>query len=152
MGSMEEIDIHITIYYWCMACASSDVNEFLTDFINNFTFLLQNGITVSDIKYTITIGTILCDASARTFITCTKNYTGYFSCPKCIQEDDFVLNRVFLEIHNTLRTDEAFKNRSQPEHHIDDSILEKLPVGMISQIPLDYMHLICLGVTKRLQI
>jgi len=39
---------------------------------------------------------------------------------------------------------------SQPEHHTGDSILEKFPIGMISQIPLDYMHLVCLGVTKQL--
>ncbi|KYN22279.1 hypothetical protein ALC57_05315 [Trachymyrmex cornetzi] len=54
------------------------------------------------------------------------------------------------QIHNTFRTDETFKNRSQPEHHTGDSILEKLPIEMVSQIPLDYMHLVCLGVTKRL--
>jgi len=154
MGSIEGIGIYtspfiIGVYHGM--CKPSDVNEFLSDFINNFTFLLQNGITVSDIKYTVAIGAILCDAPARAFITCTKSHTRYFSCPKCIQEGDFVLNRVvFPEIHNTLRTDEAFKNRSQPEHHTGDSILEKLPIGMISQIPLDYMHLVCLGVTKRL--
>lgn len=92
----------------------------------------------------------MCDAPARAFITYTKNHTGYFSCPKCTQEEDYIKAMVFLETHNTLRTNESFKNRTQPEHHTGDSILEKLPIGMISQIPLDYMHLVCLGVTKRL--
>lgn len=36
------------------------------------------------------------------------------------------------------------------EHHTGDSILEKLGIGMVTQIPLDYMHLVCLGVVKRL--
>ncbi|EFN77288.1 hypothetical protein EAI_00144, partial [Harpegnathos saltator] len=40
--------------------------------------------------------------------------------------------------------------RSQTEHHTGDSILENLSIEMVSQIPLDYMHLVCLGVTKRL--
>jgi len=58
MESIEGIDIYISSFiigvYHGM-CKPS-VNEFLTDFINNFTFLLQNGITVSDIKYTVAIG------------------------------------------------------------------------------------------------
>lgn len=32
---------------------------------------------------------------------------------------------------------------------MDDSVLENLSIGMVSQIPLDYMHLVCLGVTKK---
>ncbi|XP_029162883.1 uncharacterized protein LOC114934364 [Nylanderia fulva] len=154
MGSIEGIDIYtspfiIGVYHGM--CKPNDANEFLTDFINDFISLSQNGITVLNNKYTVAIGAILCDAPARAFITRTKGHTGYFSCPKCIQEGDFVHNRVvFPQTHNTLRTDDAFKNRAQPEHHTGDSILEKLHIGMISQIPLDYMHLVCLGVTKRL--
>ncbi|KYN15853.1 hypothetical protein ALC57_11934 [Trachymyrmex cornetzi] len=54
------------------------------------------------------------------------------------------------ETHSMLRTDDTFKNRIHIEHHTGDSILEKLAIGMASQISLDYMHLICLGVVKRL--
>jgi len=70
---------------------------------------------------------------------------------KCIQEGDFEHNKViYLETHNTLRTNDTFKRRTQIEHHTGDSILEKLDIGMVSQIPLDYMHLVCLGVMKRM--
>ncbi|XP_070529838.1 uncharacterized protein [Cardiocondyla obscurior] len=69
---------------------------------------------------------------------------------KCTQEGDYIRSVVYLETCNTLRTDNSFRNRTQPEHHTGNSILEKLPIGMVSQIPLDYMHLVCLGVTKRL--
>lgn len=91
-----------------------NANEFLTDFINDFTILLQNGITVSNIKCTVAIGAILCDAPAKAFITNTKHHTGYFSCPKCTQEGDYIKTVVFLETHNTLRTNESFRNRTQP--------------------------------------
>lgn len=68
-----------------------------------------------------------------------------------MQESDFVYNRVvFPEINCTLRTNESFRSRSQDEHHIGDSILENLPIDMISQIPLDYMHL-SLGSRRLLQ-
>lgn len=38
----------------------------------------------------------------------------------------------------------------QPEHHRISSILENTGIGLVSQLPLDYMHLVCLGIMKRL--
>ncbi|CAG7719096.1 unnamed protein product [Allacma fusca] len=49
-----------------------------------------------------------------------------------------------------LRTDELFRSRDDPLHHIGQSIIEELPINMIARIPLDYMHLICLGVMRKL--
>lgn len=76
--------------------------------------------------------------------------TGYFGCTKCIEEGDFINNcMTFPELHNPLRTD-TFKCRLQEEHHRKNSILESLNIGMVSKIPVEYMHLIYLGVMKRL--
>lgn len=44
---------------------------------------------------------------------------------------------------------QIFRNRTQPEHN-GDSLLEKLPIDTVSQIELDYMHLVCLGITKQM--
>jgi len=41
-----------------------------------------------------------------------------------------------------LRTNDTFKNRIYIEHYTGDSILEKLDIRMISQIPLVYMHIL----------
>lgn len=154
MASIENISIHTSPFIIGMyhgMCKPNDANDFLTGFINEFLFLSENGIIVCNNKYKVSIKAILCDAPAKSFITYTKGHTGYFSCTKCIQEGDFIMNRVtFPETNNILRTDDSFKNRTQIEHHTGDSILEKLSIGMISQIPLNYMHLVCLGVTKRL--
>lgn len=38
----------------------------------------------------------------------------------------------------------------QEEHHTGNSILEELPIGLVSQVPFEYMHLVCLGVTRKL--
>lgn len=114
---------------------------FLTDFVNDFIFISRNGIIVSNIKYSVSINAIVCDTPAKCFITYTKGHTGYFSCSKSTQEGDFVHNRIiFPETHNTLRTNDMFKNRSQIEHHTGNSRLENLSIGMVSQIPLDYTH------------
>lgn len=49
-----------------------------------------------------------------------------------------------------LRTDESFRNRLQPNHHSEYSILEQLPIDMIRSFPTsDALHLLDLGITKR---
>ncbi|XP_075559920.1 uncharacterized protein LOC142591476 [Dermacentor variabilis] len=49
-----------------------------------------------------------------------------------------------------LRTDADFDQRVQEEHHVSETPLSALPIGLVSQFPLDYMHLVCIGVTKKL--
>ena len=44
----------------------------------------------------------------------------------------------------------CIRDRVNEKHHLGPSALGSLPVGMVSQFPLDYMHLVCLGVTRRL--
>lgn len=37
-------------------------------------------------------------------------------------------------------------------HHTGHTILQKIPnLGLVTEVPLDYMHLICLGVVKKLR-
>lgn len=47
------------------------------------------------------------------------------------------------------RTDDDFRQQSDPNHHVAVSPLAVLPLGLISQFPLDYMHVVCLGVVRR---
>lgn len=49
-----------------------------------------------------------------------------------------------------MRIDESFRNKQQEEHHTGDTILQELNIDMVIQIVIDYMHLICLGIMKRL--
>lgn len=49
-----------------------------------------------------------------------------------------------------LRTDQSFLNQEQPYHHTGRSRLEVIGAGLVSQFRLDSLHLIYLGVFKRL--
>nr|CAI5843570.1 unnamed protein product [Callosobruchus analis] len=50
-----------------------------------------------------------------------------------------------------IRTDAKFRRKEQENHHTGTSVLENLPgLDMIKSFPLDYMHLLCLGVVKKL--
>lgn len=57
---------------------------------------------------------------------------------------------LFLEMDAPLRTDDNFLQRVNEDHHIEKFIFEEVNVGMVSQFPVEYMHLVCLGVTKKM--
>ncbi|CAH1103751.1 unnamed protein product [Psylliodes chrysocephalus] len=126
-------------------------NEFLNQFCQEIIELQENGFLFRNRTLHINISHIVCDAPARAYITCTKSHTGYHGCSKCIQEGEFKLNRMtFPDPNSTPRTDDSFRTKSDEYHHTGISLLENLNIGMVTQIPIDYMHLVCLGVTKRL--
>lgn len=55
---------------------------------------------------------------------------------------------LLTEADHARRTDDDFKQQKNKLHHKGESPLLKLPIGMVSQFPLDYMHFVCLGVIK----
>lgn len=62
-----------------------------------------------------------------------------------------VQNRVvYLKTDIILRTDESFRNQSQIGHHNNVTPLAKLPLDLVQDFPFEYMHLVCLGVTKKI--
>lgn len=130
----------------------NDANTFLENFVSEYNNIKQNGgIEIVNKIVPLHINAIICNAPARSFVTGVKGHNAYFACGKCTTEGDFFKNRVtFPELTATLRTDYSFSNRLQPEHHKYKSCLENLGIGMVTQVPNDYMHLVCLGVVKRL--
>jgi len=134
----------------------NDVDIFLKPFVEEAKAIFDSGLDVGRRIISIKLNAIICDAPAKSFVCGIKSHNAYFSCTKCIQEGDFINNRiVFLELDSTLRTDYSFKIRQHKEHHIEKyqtqpTIIETLNIGMVSNIPLDCMHLIFLGVSKRL--
>lgn len=95
---------------------------------------------------------LICDTPAKSFVLSTKGHSGYFSCHKCCVEGEFVNKTLcFPETKFDLRTDHTFRNRLQEEHHTGISCIENISnFDLIRGVPLDYMHLICLGIVKRL--
>ncbi|XP_048515587.1 uncharacterized protein LOC125502070 [Athalia rosae] len=125
--------------------------EVLEEFINEFNTLTREGFEFSGTRYTIAIRAVICDSPARAFITCAKGHTGYFGCSKCLQEGEYRQHKMlFLDENHPLRTDSGFKNRVNEEHHTGISPFEHISLLMVSTFPLDYMHLVCLGVVKKM--
>lgn len=82
-----------------------------------------------------------------------QGHTGFYSCPKCITKGIHVQHRTtFPEINEQLRTDESFLDLTD-QHHLranQHCPLVSIGVGCVSQIPIDYMHNVLLGVFRSL--
>lgn len=136
----------------CYFGKKADANEFLQKFVNDINNLINKGVTYNGTTFSVLIHSIICDAPAKSFITLPKGHTGYLSCSKCTIEGDFIANRIcFPSFDYQIRTDDSFSNQIQEEHHLGHSILLNISnFGIVSHISLDYMHLICIGVVKKL--
>lgn len=132
----------------------SDPNEFLQDFVNEVIVLTRNGIQLENRVFSVEISNFICDAPARSFVTCTKGHSGYFACPMCIIEGDHSHSRViYIDKQNPARTDESFHRKVNEEHHTGRSVLENTPtLNMVRCFPVDAMHLVYLGVVRRIMI
>lgn len=131
----------------------SDPNVFLKYLIEDLKKYLLLGFNFNSKNYQIEVGHFVCDAPARAFLLNVKSHSGYYCCTKCKQKGEHYLKRIIFPCEFAdLRTDESFEKRSQKEHHTVQKplLLESLHIGCVSQFPLDYMHVVCLGATKQL--
>ncbi|KAL6445161.1 hypothetical protein ACFW04_002206 [Cataglyphis niger] len=73
------------------------------------------------------------DAPAKSFICYIKGHIGFYSCTKCFQKGTYLKGRTcFPKINCKKRT-------------------KKIPgIDIVSHVPLEYMHLIYLGIMKKL--
>lgn len=108
---------------------------------------------------------LVCDAPAKSFVLYLKGHTGYNSCTKCCIEGKYSRPKkskikkkkngriCFPGIGPfTMKTDEKFHSNCYNDFDEgNETILKRIPqFGGITSVPLDYMHLILLGVMKKL--
>ena len=68
-----------------------------------------------------------------------------------LTEGEYVEGKVtFPEMDAQLRTDIQFDEMSDEDHHRGLTPLKSIPLGLVSWFVLDYMHLVCLGVVRKL--
>lgn len=127
-------------------------NDFLKCFVEEIKELIMNGFSFGHDVVNIELGTICNDTPANSYVRASKGHAGYYSCVKCVQKG-LNLDRcmIFPYIKSPLRTDYDFRERTQPEHHVGDSIIENIPtIDMVKSFCIDEMHVVHLGVVKKL--
>lgn len=113
---------------------------------------MTDGFACFGNAYKVIIENFICDMPARAFIKCIKGHGWYCACEKCtiIGECSQEYRKVVYCGRGDKRTEETFASQEQQQHHNGTSPLLQLDIDLVSGVPLDYMHLVCSGVMKRL--
>ena len=125
----------------------------MTECISELQDVLNHGFTDRNILFSINVESFICNAHARAFIKCTKGHIAYYGCERCEQSGKRIDNRIVLPFVDAPKcTDQTFSSRKQNQHHKPNAISprNRLKIGLVTQVPLEYMHLICLGAMHRL--
>lgn len=152
LGTLQNIrhEEPVTIGLFCGTCKPTSLAEYLEDFIAEVNEL-ANGFEFEGVRLTLQLSSMVCDAPARAFLKNVKGHTGYHGCEKCTEDGVYLENRMtFPRSDMPLRTNESFRNKTDSDHQRGISPLEETSLDMVSGFPLDYMHLVCLGVMRRL--
>jgi len=132
----------------------ANANDFLKDFIDEAKNLCENGININGRNILCRLEALICDTPAKAFVLCVKGHSGYHSCTKCQIEGEYIGNRIcFPQVDAPLRTDEDFFRKIDENYHKPDitcSLLKVPHFQPVTNVPLDYMHLVCLGIMRKL--
>ena len=81
-----------------------------------------------------------------------KGHSGFYSCERCEIKGESADGRlVMAAIDCPSRTDQLFNQYNyHPLHQLSRCTLPDYGIFYISEFVLDYMHLVCLGVTRRI--
>lgn len=133
-------------------CKPESVNNYMHDFIEDLKVITATGVTFNGKQYNVPLpDAFICDTPARAFLKCSKGHGGYSSCERCTQYGIYLDGKVvFPDMDSSIRTDTQFEQMSDEDHHLSKSPLQGLGIGMVSSFPLDYMHLVCLGIVRKL--
>ncbi|CAI6355527.1 unnamed protein product [Macrosiphum euphorbiae] len=139
--------------YWGKEKAK-DSNTFLKYMVDECNELYQIGFKTPHGTKKVVVELFCCDAPAKSYILKTKSHNGFYSCTRCNVEGTYLDNRVcFPDTEFIKKTHLDFISRIHEEYHVTESvsILTELPeIDMVYSFSLDYMHLTCLGVVKKL--
>ncbi|ODM94748.1 hypothetical protein Ocin01_11931 [Orchesella cincta] len=91
---------------------------------------------------------VIADAPARSFVKQCKNFNAFHGCERCITEGHYSGRVVYPDVSARLRCGLDYIFQKDPDHHTGTSPLVELDLDLVHNVPLDYMHLVCLGVMR----
>ena len=147
--------LDFNIHAICLFCGSGKpdpVDEHLEELIYELVEIQNTVYNCEGVDYTFRIKAFSCDAPARAFLKCIVEHTSYYGCEICHIKGSWEEGRIMFDANQNhiLRNDYYFRHLSYNVHQKKMSPLVDLSTGCVSQFALDYMHIICLGVTRRI--
>ncbi|RNA21088.1 hypothetical protein BpHYR1_019043, partial [Brachionus plicatilis] len=108
-------------------------------------------------NFSIKIYGILCDTPAKSMVLNMNQFNGYFGYAYCLNPGDYkniYKKMTYSQKDYSLRSKETFEFDSQigTEKLLENGIKGKIAISkklhLPNSIPIDYMHLVCLGIFK----
>jgi len=146
-------EVFVIELYHSFSSKPKNVNTYFYDFLHEVKLLVEEGLIFKPKKYTCRIKMFVTDLSAKAFGLYIKHHSGYSSCTKCYSEGEYVIHRICFPdvVSAELRTDISFVEKHDDNFHRGETPLVNIPhFGPVTNVTLDYMHLVCLGVVKKL--
>lgn len=133
-------------------------HDFFKEFIEEINILMSKELVINQKKFNVKIHSFICDIPARKFLKLIVGHGGYGACERCETHGISVSGKKKKQVvyprdkNCEKRTNVSFRDQRQSYHHTGQSPLLNIepPIDMITFFPLDYMHLGCLGIMKKL--
>lgn len=130
------------------------LHVYFEQFITELEQLLESGIEYEQQIFKIEIRCFICDAPARSMVKMVSGHTSTFGCEKCCSKARVVNHKLHYPVDDSPRkrkdTDFTSADANTDKHIQGKSPLLRLCIGLVTQFPLDSMHLVFLGVIRRL--
>lgn len=93
----------------------------------------------------------IADAPARAFILNHVGHNARSPCSKCTIQGQYIGHRmVFLGTKYISRSDEKYRSLTYKNHNLGETSLSQLLDNLIHQVPFESMHLVYLGIAKKI--
>jgi hypothetical protein len=139
---------------WVGRSKPTSLGDFVRDFLTELGELQHNGVLYEEKTFQLTVECFICDAVARSWLKCVIAYNGYWGCERCDLSGEWAMRRVAYntDARGNARTDQVFAEMRYTRHQPDENRVSPFVtagIGCVTQFVLDGMHLIFLGVAKR---
>lgn len=126
------------------------VDEYLSDFVDDYNRCREEGFQFKDRRFKVKVWSVICDAPARAFVKNVQPHNAYHSCERCTIKGKKLKGITFNKDNCRLRTDDSIKAMTDEAHHKGPSPLGRCGIKLASEVVIDYMHLVLLGVLRRI--
>lgn len=152
LGRVFELSGPFTIGLYFGESKPGDFRMFLRMFVDELKTLMQEYV-FNGHKIVVKIRAFVMDSPAKSSALGTKACHGKCGCSRCTIRGNHSNSR--MSFHKTSdeiqkRTDQSFRNRSDPEYHLFETPLEDLDFDIVQQVVNEPFHLLYLGICKTL--
>ncbi|XP_039302861.1 uncharacterized protein LOC105207097 isoform X1 [Solenopsis invicta] len=129
----------------------NNATAFFLPFISDIKKLLRHRLKFNEMVISIQLRCFVADAPARAFILNHVGHNAFSPCSKCTVQGQNIGHRmVFLNSKCTFRSDDKYRMLAYKKHNLGETPLSQLLNDLINQVPFESMHLVYLGVAKKI--